>query len=174
MSEEKNISRTYDYSTVIVDTNLVTYLVQLCEDAYKRLLKTTELEKEKNEKLKSEFQNYQYKKHYSMGLSIRAVEASNEYSSFEIKDFEHYNELLNNNKINNLKSFKIDLNLSFERGSGYETVIHKNEFEITLKPYDIKVSRISDFEDEGINSIENMIVNAFNDYPKVNTIFCSK
>ena len=174
MNEEKNISRTYDFSNVIVDTNLLTYLVKICDDAYNRLLKTNEIEKEKNEKLKVEFQNYQYKKHYSMGFIMRMSDINNEFSSFEIKNFEHYNELLKNERINNIKSFKIELNLSFERGVGFDTKVHKNEFEIVLKPYDIKFTRVSDYNDDGINNIENMIVSAFNDYTKVNTIFCSK
>ena len=59
---EVEISREFDYSNSVPETQSISFLAQYCDSYYKQLIKMCEEDEEKNAKLKSEYKNFQYKK----------------------------------------------------------------------------------------------------------------
>ena len=77
MYNEENTNETevivnpeYDYSNIIPDKEYIKVLVRSCEEMYKRLQDLFKKDEEKNERLKYEYRNYEYKKHFDTDFSI--------------------------------------------------------------------------------------------------------
>lgn len=56
------INNEYDYSNSVPTVEFITYIVQYCDQIYNHFLNLIEQDEKKNERLKYEFQNYNYKK----------------------------------------------------------------------------------------------------------------
>ena len=67
---EKETFNEFDYSNIVPDAELISYLVRYCEAIYNELLKMISQEEIKNEKLKSEYKFYEYKKGYDTKFEV--------------------------------------------------------------------------------------------------------
>ena len=99
--EEKIINPRYDYSNIIPNKEYVKVLTQYCFAVYNQLLKMFDEDQKKNERLKSEYKNFEYLKHFSTGIEISVKERAKEGqyigSSFDFKDYKSF--------VNRIKSF---------------------------------------------------------------------
>ena len=171
---EIDINNEYDYSNIVVEAEAVSVLVKYCESYYNQFVAMCDEEEAKNEKLKFEYKNYQYKKTYSMGLEIKIREKDGDYSGTSCKTYESFVEAINAGHLKNVDSLTIDLNLSYKRGKDIETKDHENRFKISFKPYEIVFTRKSNFTDSYMDQIENVINEILKKFRVQNTIFCSK
>ncbi|MEE3343847.1 MAG: hypothetical protein VZS44_07145 [Bacilli bacterium] len=169
---EKNIHNEYDYSNIIPAAEYIGVLIQYCENAYNSFIELTKKDEEKNEKLKLEYQVYEYRKSYSSCFRITIIDKR--FRHTDLNNYKVYVDAVNNGQINNLDSLKIELNTSFKRGKYREEKEHDNTHEIIFKPYNIKYIRKSNYLDTGSSNIENEINNLLKKFPYVNTIFCTK
>ena len=64
------INNEFDHSNIIPTSDAVLYLVKYCDQMNQYLKKMIDEDKEKNKKLKEEYQEHKYKKHYGQGLDI--------------------------------------------------------------------------------------------------------
>ena len=172
--EEKEvaISREFDYSNSIPETKPILLLVQYCDSCYNQLVQMCEEDEKRNERIKYDYQTYQYKKAFGLNYEIRIT--SKNYSSTECKNYESFVELVNSGNLNNIKSLTILLELSFDRGKSGQMKRHENEFRISFEPYKIIFTRKSNYQDAEMDQIENVINEIFKKFSVQNTIFCTK
>lgn len=173
---KKIINPQYDYSNIVPDKEHIKILVQYCFAVYNQLLKLFEENEKKNERLKPEYKNYEYKKHYETGIEIISKERAKagEFigSTFTFKDFKTFIDYIDRKP--KLDSLKISLNLSFKRGQEYENTEHLNSFKISFEPYNITFTRKSNCEDESMDQIEHYIKSVLDRFNIQDTIFYSK
>ena len=172
MEIEKNINNEFDYSNIIPTSQYIGVLVQYCEKIYNQYLQLINQDEERNEKLKYEYREYQYGKMYSTGLSI--VIYDNNFKYIECKNLQSFTEAVQNKQVNNIDSLKINLDINFKRGTADKIKEHTNELIISFKPYEIKFTRKSNFDDNMINQVEKDINEILRKFPAIDTIFCTK
>lgn len=171
-SEETIINNEYDYSNIIPTIENITRIIKYCDQLYNSFLKLIEDDEQKNQKLKYEFQNYNYKKTYSEGLEINIRQKS--YNSITCKNYSSFIEAINSDQLINLDSLEIELNLDYKRGNNDKLSHHQNLFKITFKPYEIKFVRKSNYKESEMNQVENNLNEILKSFPVANTIFCTK
>lgn len=162
----------YDYSTIIATSDVITHLVQYCDNVYKNFILLVDEDEKRNEQLKQGFKNYNYKKSYGERFVVYIREKN--YNTITCKDFDAFQSAVNNGNLTNVKSLEIKMELDFIRGKGNELINHENSFNITFKPYEITFTRKSNHNEEKMNQIENDIRDIFSKFQTVNTIFCTK
>ncbi len=171
---EIEISNEYDYSNIVAEVEIVSFLVQYCNSYYNQFIKLCADDEEKNAKLKSEYKFFQYKKSYSSKFEVAIKQKGNSFSNIACKNYESFIESVNAGHLKNIDSLIITLDLSFKRGKDFETKEHENSFKITFKPYEITFKRKSNYDDSTMNQIENTINEILKKFRTQNTIFCSK
>ena len=67
---EKTINNEFDYSNVIANPMDIAKIVQYCDNIYNQFVILLDEDEKRNEKLKYEFQIYNYKRCYSDGFTI--------------------------------------------------------------------------------------------------------
>ena len=175
-TEEKEvaINHQFDYSNSIADISNVINLIKYGDTCYNQLIQICEQEEEKNSKLKQDYKFYQYKKMYTTKYEILIREKNSSFQTLTLKGYEQFMEAVNNGQLNNVEKLIIELNLSYKRGKYLEEKEHENIFKISFQPYNIVFSRQSNYEDEGMNQMENAINNMLKNFQVINTIFCTK
>ena len=166
------INNTYDYSNIIPTVECIRYLVQYCDNVYKKFVNLMEEDTKKNEQFKEEFKNYNYKKSYGDLFEIYIREKS--YNTTTCKDFATFESAVSNGHLKNVSSLEIRLELDYKRGKCYELKEHENEFIVKFKPYEITFVRKSNHNEESMNQIENIIKDILSKFPISNSIFCTK
>ena len=126
-------------------------------------------EEEKNEPLKYEHREYDYKKSYGMRFKIYIW--TNNSGSLEYDSDDALRTAAANGRLNDVSSLKIEMDLDFGRGKEGAIEEHKNEFVISFRPYDIKFVRNSNYNDPEMDDLEKQIVNLMEDFPATKTIF---
>lgn len=172
LEEETIINNEYDYSNIVPMVENVTYIVQYCDQIYSDFLKLIEEDENKNERLKYEFKNYNYKKSYGEGFEVKIRQKN--YNNISCKNYNSFIESINNGQILNVDSLEIDLRLDYKRGKNESLNNHENLFKITFKPYEIKFIRKSNHREVDMEQIENNLNEMLKKFPVANTIFCSK
>ena len=170
--KETVINNEYDYSNVVASAENIGYLVKYCENVYKQLLYLFKVEEDKNEKLKSEFKNYLYRKSYNDKFEVTIRDRN--YKSFGCKSYEAYIEALKSNQIQSVESLEIILELGYKRGGEFDGETYENKFKISFKPYNIIFTRNSNHNEIDMNNIETNINEILKKFEVANTIFCTK
>ncbi len=166
------INNEYDYSNIVPSAENIAYVIQYCENVLNQFLVLFEEDEKKNEKLRQEYQNYQYKKSYKFGLEIKIRHKNYDY--IFCKSLETFIEAVKIGKVNNLISLEIQFDLSYRRGEYSKLQDYENEFKILFKPYEIKFFRKSNHNENHINLVENSINQMLTNFPVANSIFCTK
>ena len=174
METGREIIREFDYSNIVPEIEMISFLVQYCDSCYKQLMKLCEDDAIRNEKLKYEFKEYRYKKAYSTNFEVTIREKNSGFSSLSSKTYESFIENVNSGHLNNVDSVIITLDLSFKRGKETDIKEYNNLFKISFKPYDIVFSHKSDYLDSDIEQIENNINEILKKFRIQNTVFCTK
>ena len=169
---EKNIINEFDYSNIVPTSQYIGVLVQYCEKVSNQYLQLINQDEERNEKLKYDFKDYQYGKNYGTGLNVVIFDKS--FQRIECQNFLSYSQAVQNRQVNNINSMEVRLNINFKRGPSGKTKDHNNEFIVKFKPYEIKFTRKSNFDDNMMNQIEKDINELLRSFPTVDTIFCTK
>lgn len=172
--KEVEISREYNYSNVVPEIQSISFLAQYCESYYKQIINLCEKEEEKNEKLKSEYKDFQYKKAYNTGYEITIKEKGSFLSNLSCKTYDSFVEAINAGHLNNVDKLVITLDLSFKRGGDIFLKEHENIFKISFEPYNVIFRRKSNYEDAIMDQIENTINEILKKFKIQNTIFCTK
>lgn len=170
--QETIIDNEYDYSNIIPTFEYIGYIVQYCEDTYNYLRKLVEEDKKKNEKLKYEFQNFNYHEFYGLDFSVMIRNES--FKTITYKNYNSYIESVNSGKVKNVESLEIELNLGYKRGDANNLKVHENSFKIIFKPYNIKFIRKSNYNEAQMNQVENNINEILKRFQTANSIFYSK
>lgn len=171
--EEKKleINKEFDYSNSVPELSVISILVQYCDSYYRQLIKMCEVDEAKNEKLKSEYKVFQYKKSYNTKFEVAIKE--NGFSNL-LSNYDSFVETINEGHLTNVESLTLTLDLSFKRGQNMATKEHENLFKIVFKPYSIVFTRKSNYIDENMEQIENVINGILKKLKVQNTIFCTK
>lgn len=172
LEEETVISNEYDYSNILPTVENITYIIQYCDQIYNHFLKLIDEDENKNEKLKYEFKNYNYKKSYSEGFEVKIRQKN--YNIISCKTYSSFVEAVNSGQLLNVDSLEINLNLDYKRGKNDNLNNHENSFDITFKPYEIRFIRKANYKEMDMEQIENNLNEMLKKFPVVNTIFCSK
>ena len=133
-NKEVVINNEYDYSNIIPEVQIISYLVQYCNNLYDYLMNLINLEEERNEKLKYEFKNYEYKKSYQTKFEV-SVRGKN-ISSVTYKNYDSFLSAVNSGQVNNDESLTIILDISYNLiFSIYSIIIHLIYLPILYKKY---------------------------------------
>lgn len=166
------INNEYDYSNIVPTVDSVSYLVQYCDNLYKKLIKLIEEDEEKNKMFKTEYKEYMYKKTYCPEFEVYIREKT--YNNITCKDYETFISAVKDGNLNEVNEVEIKLYMNFKRGKGEQLDEHENSFIVIFKPYDIKFARKSNYDDPNMNQIEQEINNILKQFPVANSIFCNK
>ena len=169
---ETVINKEYDYSNAIIDENCITYIANYCESVYNQFNLLIKEDEKRNEKVKYEYQNYNYKDTYQKKYEIRIREGN--YNTTYCKSYNSLFEYIQTKKLNAIESIEIELDLSYKRGKNQSYKEHNNLFKMTFKPYNIKFTRKSNHNEQIMNQVEANLNQLLSSIPTVNTIFCSK
>lgn len=170
--EELVINNEYDYSNIIPTEDKIIKIVEFCDQMYNNYLHLIEEDEKQNEKLKYEYQNYNFKNCYGMELEIKIN--SKNYNNISCKGYKAFLEIVSNNQLKNIDSLEIKLNLDYKKGKNNNLKEHQNSFNITFKPYEITFIRKSNYNEDTMNRIERIINKLLKEFSIANTIFCSK
>ncbi|MCI9279927.1 MAG: hypothetical protein HFJ02_03910 [Bacilli bacterium] len=166
------INNEYDYSNSVPTVEFITYIVQYCDQIYNHFLNLIEQDEKKNERLKYEFQNYNYKKSYREEFVIKIRQKN--YNTISCKNYDSFIEAVKNGQVSNIESLEIHLVLDYKRGKIDNLNSYENDFNITFKPYQISFIRKANHQEIEMNQIENNLNEILKKFPVTNTIFCSK
>ena len=101
-NENLLIHHEYDYSNIVPRVDAITYLVQYCDNIYNQFLTLIEEDKKRNESLKFEFKNYQYKKSYRETFEVYIIKK--DYNYISCKDFTMFQSAINQGDLKNVNS----------------------------------------------------------------------
>ena len=104
-------------------------------------------------------------KTYSTGLGVYIL--FNDYEIQSFNNYKEYKESFKETELNDVKTIEIELNLCYMR----DGVIHNNEFKLTVRPYNIKFTRKSTYDENAINIMETYIYKYINELSKEKTVF---
>ena len=165
------INNEFDYSNVIVDGRSVLYLANILNSIFQEIKIMFEEDEKKNEPLKYEYRNYEYKDRYST-LQYQVV-----FKNHSRNDFENYEALANtieSGNFNAVDTFTINLDLNYSRGKTNDLITFNNSFKIVFKPFEVKFTRTSNHNEKLMQQVEDSINYCFKQFNKLNTIFCTK
>jgi len=174
VEKEVEIRNEFDYSNIVAEIQPISYLVQYCESLFNQLMNMINEEEQRNEKLKSEFRNYQYKKSYTTKFEVSIKEKGQSFSGMTCKSYESFLEAVNGGHLKNVDSITITLDMNYKRGKDMSLQEHENSFKFVFKPYDIKFTRKSNFSEVNMNQVENNFNQILKQFKTQNSIFCTK
>lgn len=116
IDKEMQISKEFDYSNIVADIESIAYLVQYCESLYNQLIGLIKTDEEKNEKLKYEYRNYEYKNSFSTNFEIIIRGNDTSFSTINCKNYQSFLDTINNGHLRNVSSLVIELNLTYKKG----------------------------------------------------------
>lgn len=166
------INKEYDYSNAIIDEKCIEYIASYCASVYNQFNLLIEEDEQRNEKLKYDCRNYNYKKTYQKKYEIRINEKG--YNTTYCKSYSFFLEYIQKQKLQNIEGLEIELNLSYKKGANQSYKNHENLFKIIFKPYNIKLIRKSNYNEQIMNQIEINLNEILSSFKTVNTVFCSK
>ena len=169
MEQPTPVNHEYLYPDLLAVREYVEHLVSFCDQTYRKFTKLTEDDAAKNEPLKYEFREYNYKK--SWPFEFRVHFWTNSMVSVDFDNESAFRAAVNNGQLNDISKLIIDLGLSFGRGKEGSVTEHKNEIKIEFAPNNTKYTRVSSFADPEIDEIEKQIISALEDFPSTKTIF---
>ncbi len=170
---ETIINNKYDYSNIIATEENITYLVQYYDQIYSQFLKLIEEDEQRNEKLKYEFQVFNYKDSYSKIFKIK-IRAKDYYNTITCENYTVFVEAIRKGQLRNINSLEIEMNLDYKKGKSGNLTEHQNSFKIIFKPYEISFLRKSNHKEPNMDQIETTTNKLLNQFPVANTIFCTK
>ena len=170
---ETTINNESDYSNIIASVDNIAYIVQYCDNVYSQFQQLVAEDEQKNERLKYEFKNYNYKKSYGDTFEVK-IRVKDHFTPISCTNYNSFNDAVSQGQLKNLDSLEIELNLDYKRGNNDSLKDHQNLFKISFKPYDIKLIRKSNHNEQNMNQIEENIKQLLNRFSVANTIFCTK
>jgi hypothetical protein len=168
---EQVINNSYDYSNALVDEQSLLMLCECVDDAYKNMYRIFENDEKKNERLKWEYKNYEYKKGYN---NLEYVMRYKDSNSFNCESYEALISHAKEGRLRNLTYFAIKMDLNYSRGNSNLLTHINNSFVIAFGPYDILFTRRANYNEVYMNQIEEGINSILKQFKKYNTIFCWK
>lgn len=150
--EDENVVHEFDYSNVLPTTTNVGEIIKYLEQIYIKYGKMAENEKED----------------YILDYDIKIKGLFSE--KIECKNYEDYISNVESGYLNKIDSIEIKLILNYIE----DKEEYRNEFTISIKPYDIKFNRNSNHNEDNMNEIELSINNLFKRLLVINTIFYTK
>ena len=166
------INNEFDFSNVVPSIDKILHLVQYCDDIYSKFLQLTEEDEKRNEKLKIDYQVWDFQKCYGNSFEIDIKDKK--FNRLTCKNLREFKDAINNGYVKNIGDLRIKLNLDYKAGTYSDLTSHENSFEIIFKPYDIKFVRKSNFNEKLMNDVENNINVILEGFQAINTIFCTK
>jgi len=169
--KEQIINNEFDYSNAIVDGKSILYLANTVNSIFQKMKAMFDEDEKKNEPLKWEYKNYEYKDKYSK-LQYQVVfknHARNEFQTYEALET-----AVESGNLNNVEKFTIELDLDYSRGKEGNLISLENNFKITFQPFEIKFIRKSNYNENLMQQVEDSINDCLNKFNILNTIFCTK
>ena len=166
------IKNEFDYSNVVPSLEKITEIIEYCDTVYNKFLLLVADDEKRNDKLKLDYQTWDFKKGYGTMFDINVYYENHDYVT--CKCFKEFKSLVDKGNVKNITDLKINLSLDYRAGTYDDLTTHENSFQINFKPYDIKFVRKSNFSDKIMSEIESNINKMFNSFEKQDTIFCSK
>jgi len=167
------VNNEYDYSNIVPEIDNIVALVKQCSLYYAQLLKLEEEDAKKNERLKVDYQSFQYAKSYSSGFKV-SFQKNDSYNSNDFENYESFKSAVDSGFVRDAGKLTIHLDLSYRSGSGSDLTENSNEFTISFEPYNIKFTRKSNKANQNMDQIEYAINELLKRFKVQNTIFCSK
>lgn len=169
---EVTIKNEFDYSNIIPKIEEISYLIQYLNNIYNEMNILFEEDEIRNEKIKYEFKNYNYKK--SFGTKFEILVREKEFTTITHKSFESFIEAVKSGQVKNIKSLEIHMDIDYNKGKFESLKLHENSFKIVFKPYEIYFKRVSNHNEIKMNQIENTINAILLKFQVSDSIFCSK
>ena len=174
LEREIQIKNEFDYSNVVAEIQTISYLVRYCGELFNQFMNMVQEDEQRNEKLKSEFRNYKYKKVYDTKFEISIKEKGRSFSSMTCKSYESFIEAVNAGHLKNIDGLTIILDMSYKTGKDMMFNEHTNNFSFIFKPYDNKFIRKSNHNESDMNQIETNFNSILKQFKVQDSIFCTK
>lgn len=170
---ETTINNEFDYSNIVASVDNISYIVQYCDNVYSQFQQLVAEDEQKNERLKYEFKNYNYKKSYGDSFEVR-IRQRGHYNTISCKNYSSFKDAVMQEQVNNIDALEIELTLDYKRGNNDSLKDYQNSFKVSFKPYDIKFVRKANHNELNMNQVEDNIKQMLDKFQVANTIFYSK
>ncbi len=154
-TSSEQIKKVYDFSNVLSSNKNINQIIEYFNYVYSSFDES--LEKMNN-----------IDKTYLTGLNVYIL-----FNSYKILSFDNHlallNKMFNSRLLKDVRIIEIELNLCYKKMNEN----FNNRFKVTIKPFNIKLTRESNHIETAIDKIEKNIYNYLNILPKEDTIFSS-
>lgn len=169
MDGTKLIKDKKSYRDLLAVSEYVDDLIKYCEQQYTILATKIANDAAKNEQLRYDYQEFDWKESYDTKFRITAYDAVHSFVYFD--SFAAYRDAAAKHTLSALNYIEIELNLSYCNGRAASLIDHKRDFVIRFEQNDSYFAYESNEEDENFNSIRDAILNKLDQFPAVRTIF---
>ena len=169
MDNTKLIKEKKNYRDLLAVSEYVDDLMKYCEQQYAALTTKIANDAAKNEQLRYDYQEYEWKESYNTRYRITVYDAVHSFVYFDT--FAAYKDALAKKTITAPSYVEIELNVSYRDGRATNLADHKREFIIRFEQNKSYFAYESNEEDENFNAIRDAILNKLDQFPAVRTIF---
>lgn len=165
------IKNNHDHTNLLAVREYVDDLVKYCFGIYASFQKTQAEEEQRNERLKLEYREYQFRKSYSEHCQV-VIYAGGQRTEFT--DYANFQSALLGGMILGVDYLQISLNLSHYVGKYDSRDEHQHEYTIRFEPAKSYFLYAANMDDQNMNIIETQIEERLNSFPASITIFSKK
>ena len=170
MDNLQTINHVYKTTITPFQCSTMYWMCKYLDAKYRELEALVAQDEVKNQDLKYEYREYSHKKAYSAGYTIylysktqRSVPAAHSYAELE--------QMKNSGLLKQLRRMTIEVNYDYGVGKDNQINDYHNEFKLSFEPYEIVFTRVSDYDNETINEIEETVKRKMNEFLYYETIF---
>ena len=165
------IKNNHDHTNLLAVREYVDDLVKYCFGIYASFQKTQAEEEQRNERLKLEYREYQFRKSYSAHCEV-VIYAGGQRTEFT--DYANFQSAMLGGMILGVDYLQISLNLSHYVGKYDSRDEHQHEYTIRFEPAKSYFLYAANMDDQNMNIIETLIEVCLNSFPASITILSKK
>lgn len=156
-----------EFTNLLAVREYVDDLVKYCFGMFDSFSKTVQEDEAKNEPLKFELREYQFRKSYSQECSVHVRNNGiNDY-----KTYDAFNMALNSGHIQGCDGLNLFLDMSFRRGKDGALEEHNHKFTVKFNPDGSSFSYEANYDDPTMNGIRDKLIAKLEAFPATTTIF---
>ena len=158
------------YLDLLAVQEYVDDMIKYCEQQYLSLKKKIDADKQKNEQLRYDYQEYQYEEYFDTDFKIHAYDNQTSFTDF--KDLNSWQSAFNSKMFAELRYVEVNLNLCWRSGKKSEKMEeHIHKFTVRFEPNASYFSYELSNNDEECRDVYQTIINKLEEFPSVRTIF---
>ena len=159
-----------EFGNLLAVREYVADLTKYCFSLYDSFKKTCADDEARNEPIKYELRNYNFKSGYSNQCTV-VTYTEGYHNNADYKDYTTFASAVTNNLLQGLAELRITMNLSYRAGTSNSLTDHNHEYIIKFRPEGCSFEYKANYDDPAMNDIRDKLVEKLNQFPTTTTIF---